>query len=178
MPESCQNLRPANLCAAPRSFGLAGSLTLANVVQWGVALSCTWGPRSLHTAEATGSKPVTPTSANTPPDPPLLGARQGHGRRERRGSRLGAARLSARDGVCIVACDRLPRWYESKGSWLLRDCGCVPPGVVDGASRGMELPVACSRLGTRGDQDIGLVRPSQIGSRLRPRRPVRCGPVC
>jgi hypothetical protein len=31
--------------------------------------SSVWGPHSLHTAEATGSKPVTPTSTNAFPEP-------------------------------------------------------------------------------------------------------------
>jgi hypothetical protein len=35
------------------------------MVQGEVSHRCVWGPRSLHTAEAIGSKPVTPTSTNT-----------------------------------------------------------------------------------------------------------------
>jgi diaminohydroxyphosphoribosylaminopyrimidine deaminase / 5-amino-6-(5-phosphoribosylamino)uracil reductase len=36
-----------------------------DVVESVVLESCVWGPHSLHTAEATGSKPVTPTSTNS-----------------------------------------------------------------------------------------------------------------
>ena len=64
LPESCQKLCLAMPHAASCGLGSAGSLTWTDVVRRGMPHWYVWGPRSLHTAEATGSKPVTPTSTN------------------------------------------------------------------------------------------------------------------
>jgi hypothetical protein len=70
LPARRQKPRHATPCCTTRPW-LHRSLTCTNVVRGRVPRGYVWGPRSLHTAEATGSKPVTPTSANSPPGPPL-----------------------------------------------------------------------------------------------------------
>ena len=64
----CQHTCLATPCAAGRRLDPSVPMSWDDVVQsmalhWGV-----WGPHSLHTAEATGSKPVTPTSTNALPE--------------------------------------------------------------------------------------------------------------
>jgi hypothetical protein len=62
----------SNLSAQPPRFAMRSLVwpSQPRLLSWGdvvwsmVLESCVWGPHSLHTAEATGSKPVTPTSTN------------------------------------------------------------------------------------------------------------------
>jgi hypothetical protein len=62
----CQYTRPATPCATGRRLNSSLATSWDNGV-WSVVLeSCVWEPHSLHTAEATGSKPVTPTSKRVP----------------------------------------------------------------------------------------------------------------
>ena len=56
---------PATLCAAGRRLDPSVPTSWDDVVRSMVLESSVWGPHSLHTAEVTGSIPVTPTSQNT-----------------------------------------------------------------------------------------------------------------
>jgi hypothetical protein len=60
LPEVCQRRRLVTPGAAPRHHGSPRLLSCDHMVLCGGAC----GPRFLHTAEATGSIPVTPTSAS------------------------------------------------------------------------------------------------------------------
>jgi hypothetical protein len=65
----------SNLSAQPPRFAMRSLVwpSQPRLLSWGdvvgsmVLEGTVWGPHSLHTAEATGSKPVTPTSTNSPP---------------------------------------------------------------------------------------------------------------
>src|SRR4029450_8933353 len=72
----CQHARLARLCTAPCSLGSPCRLSCSDAMQHVVGKSSVRGPHSLHTAEATGSKPVTPTSTNSLLDLALSGACQ------------------------------------------------------------------------------------------------------
>src|ERR671910_2141670 len=67
LPEICQKrclaLPHTTLCCRSPPSPLSCDV----VVRREVPHRFVWWPRSLHTAEATGSKPVTPTSTNAPP---------------------------------------------------------------------------------------------------------------
>jgi hypothetical protein len=83
LPEICQRRRLALPHTAPYRSSPPQPLSCDDVVRRGVRRRRAWWPRSLHTAEATGSEPVTPTSQN---------AHQAHSngpfaRRSARGSR-------------------------------------------------------------------------------------------
>jgi hypothetical protein len=52
-------------CAAGRRLHLLVSMSWEDVVRSRLLKWCVWGPHSLHTAEVTGSIPVTPTSTDT-----------------------------------------------------------------------------------------------------------------
>jgi hypothetical protein len=65
----CQHQSLASQCLAPRRLGCPCRLSCGDVV-WSMGWkSCVWGPHSLHTAEVTGSIPVTPTRQDTSPGP-------------------------------------------------------------------------------------------------------------
>jgi hypothetical protein len=66
-PDSVSNLSasmPRDAMRSTISPRLPRSLNCSNVVWCVVKERGVWQPHSLHTAEATGSKPVTPTSTN------------------------------------------------------------------------------------------------------------------
>jgi hypothetical protein len=72
----CQHTSLTTPCAAGRRLHPLVRMSWDDAVQsmalqWGV-----WGPHSLHTAEVTGSIPVTPTSTNSLLDLALSGACQ------------------------------------------------------------------------------------------------------
>jgi hypothetical protein len=67
----CQHTCLAMPCAAGRRLHPVVRMSWDDVVRRMVLESCVWGPHSLHTAEVTGSIPVTPTSTNNLPHPPL-----------------------------------------------------------------------------------------------------------
>jgi hypothetical protein len=72
----CQHANPAMPCAAGCRLDPSVPMSWDDVVRSMVLESSVWGPHSLHTAEATGSKPVTPTSTNSLLDLALRGACQ------------------------------------------------------------------------------------------------------
>jgi hypothetical protein len=61
----CQHTCLAMPCVAGCRLDSSVPTSWDDVVQSVVLESVIWGPHSLHTAEATGSKPVTPTSTNS-----------------------------------------------------------------------------------------------------------------
>jgi hypothetical protein len=60
----CQHASLAMPCATGRRLNLSVRTSWDDVVRSIVLGSRVWGPHSLHTAEVTGSIPVTPTSQN------------------------------------------------------------------------------------------------------------------
>src|SRR5215213_7148866 len=60
----CQHISLARPCTAGRRLDLSVRTNWDDVMLSMALDSSVWGPHSLHTAEATGSKPVTPTSTN------------------------------------------------------------------------------------------------------------------
>jgi hypothetical protein len=63
LPEICQRRRLMTPSAAPLDLASLWTLSCDDVVQSGVTHWCAWCPRSLHTAEATGSGRFTPVSS-------------------------------------------------------------------------------------------------------------------
>jgi hypothetical protein len=62
LPAICQKPCLATPHTAPPGLGSVRPLTWTDLVRRGVPHGRVWDPCSLHTAEATGSKPVTPTT--------------------------------------------------------------------------------------------------------------------
>jgi hypothetical protein len=58
----CQHTCLAMPCAAGRRLHPVVRMSWDDVVRSTVVASSEWGPHSLHTAEVTGSIPVTPTN--------------------------------------------------------------------------------------------------------------------
>jgi hypothetical protein len=89
---------------SPRAVGTdeLGRCGASMVLEGGV-----WGPHSLHTAEATGSKPVTPTSTNSLLHLALGGACQKICQKttlSRHRSALSAARIEGLDESALTTC--------------------------------------------------------------------------
>ena len=140
---SCQHTCLAMPCAAARRLHPVVRMSWDDVVRRMVLESCVWWPHSLHTAEVTGSIPVTPTSTNSLLDL-ALGACQKICQEttlSRRENALSAARI---EGSRQVRADPLPP-KPDRPSWS-------PATAGNGGGRGRGGVVRDRPLGTSQDR--------------------------
>jgi adenylate cyclase len=159
VPASCQHTSLPMPCVAVRRFDPSLPTSWDDVRRIMVVASGAWGSHSLHTAEATGSKPVTPTIVSAAEPLKLAAHRRkgGDGRTARRG--IGSAATRRPRGriplLCNVWLHRVEQVGEDAG-WRWR----LPPTL-----RGPPWPPRILRRAPHPEL-LNMTRRIRAGSRF------------